>query len=72
MDYKSQLRIETIFRKHIRCQNKIIKRNLHLQCKNYRNLLSTLVKDSKQTYFFSYFKERFKDKKKTWKGIKPI
>ena len=43
-----------------------------MQCENYRNLLSTLVKDSKQTYFFSYFKERFKDKKKTWKGIKPI
>ena len=43
-----------------------------MQCENYRNLLSTLVKDSKQTYFSSYFKERFKDKKKTWKGIKPI
>ena len=43
-----------------------------MQYKNYRNLLSTLLKDSKQTYFSSYFKDNIKDIKKTWKGIKSI
>ena len=57
--------------KYIRCQNKILKRDLHLQYKNYRNLLSTLFKDSRQTYF-SYFNDNIKDTKKTWKGIKSI
>ena len=34
------------------------------------NLLSTLLKDSKQTYFSSCFKENIKDIMKTWKCIK--
>ena len=62
----------SIFRKYIRFQNKILKKDLHLQYKNYRNLLSTLLKDSKQTYFSSYFKDNIKDIKKTWKDIKSI
>ena len=62
----------SIFRKYIRCQNKILKKDLHLQYKNYRNLLSTLLKDSKETYFSSYFKDNIKDIKKTWKGIKSV
>ena len=40
-----------------------------MQYKNYRNLLSTLVKDSKQT---TYFKKDIKDTKKNWKSIKSI
>ena len=50
---------------------KIFKNNLELQYINYRSLLSTLRKNSKQT-FSSYFKENTKDIKKTWKGIKSI
>ena len=62
----------SIFRRFIRRQNRILKKDLHLQYKNKRNLLSTLLKYSKQTYFFSYFKDNIKDVKKTWKGIKSI
>ena len=50
----------------------MLKKNLHLQYKNYRNLLSTLLKGSKQTYFSFYFKDNIKDIKKTWKGIKSV
>ena len=62
----------SIFRKYIRCQNEISKKDLHFQHKNYRNLLPTLIKDSKKTHFSFYFKENIKDIKKTWKGIKSI
>ena len=50
----------------------MLKKNLHLQYKNYRDLLSTLLKGSKQTYFSFYFKDNIKDIKKTWKGIKSV
>ena len=43
-----------------------------MQYKNYRGLLSTLLKDSNQTNLSSYFKDNIKDIKKTWKGIKSI
>ena len=61
-----------MFRKHIRCQNKILKKDLHFQYKNYWNMLSILPKDSNQTYSSSYFKEHIKDIEKTWKEIRSI
>ena len=61
-----------MFRKYIRCQNKILKKDLHLQYKNYTNLLSTLLKDSKQTYFSSYFKDDIKDIKKPGKALNQL
>ena len=36
----------SIFRKYIRRQNKILKKDLHLEYKNYTNMLPTLLKDS--------------------------
>ena len=61
-----------MFRKYIRCQNKILKKDLHLQYKNYTNLLSTLLKDSKQTHFSSYFKDDIKDIKKSGKALNQL
>ena len=43
----------SIFRKYIRRQNKILKKDLHLEYKNYTNLLPTLLKDSKHSPLIS-------------------
>ena len=58
-----------IFRKYIKFQTKISKKDLHFQYQNYRTLLATLLKDSKQAYFTSYFKKRINDINKTYKGM---
>ena len=38
--------------------------------KNYRNLLSILLKRAKEKYFTNFFNENIKDIKKTWKDKK--
>ena len=44
----------------------------HIRYKQYRNLLSTLLKKSKQFYFTIFFQENIKDLKYMWRGIKKI
>ena len=56
-----------IYSKSVKCKNKIMKEFHHNNYKNYRNLLSTLLKRAKEKYF-----NLFKDIKKTWKGIKTL
>ena len=41
-----------------------------IQCKQYINLLSTLMKKSKISDFTNYFQNNLKDLKSTWKGLK--
>ena len=48
------------------------KRELHKKYKNRRNLLSTLIKQSKHNYFNKYFEGDWNNIKNTWKGIKNI
>ena len=62
----------TLFSRYIRCKESSQKKDFHLKYKPYRNLLSTLLKDSKQSYFTDFFKSNNNDIKKTWKGIKSI
>ena len=38
----------------------------------YRNLLCTLMKESKQIYYTKYFESNWNNIKNTWKGIKTI
>ena len=40
--------------------------------KKYRNLLSTLLKESKQIYYTKYFESDWNNIRNTWKGIKTI
>ena len=40
--------------------------------KKYRNLLSTLLKKSKQAYYDRYFEKNLENIKNTWKGIKSL
>ena len=46
------------------------KLGLHKKYKNYRNLLSTLIKQSKHKYFNKYFEDNCNNMRNTWKGRK--
>ena len=48
----------------------ILKEKFHTNYKKYRNLLSTLMKKSKQAYYDKYFERSWNNIKNTWKGIK--
>ena len=50
----------------------ILKEECHTNYKKYRNLLSTLMKKSKQAYYDRYFEKNWKNIKNTWKGIKSL
>ena len=56
--------------KFMKCKNKILKEFYQNSYKNYRNLLSTLLKKVKERYFTNFFNENIKDIKKTWKVYK--
>ena len=49
-----------------------IKEELHQKYKNYRNIIATLMKKSKQNYFTECLESNIKNLKNTWKGIKSI
>ena len=48
-----------------------LKSEAHFKYKQYRNLITTLLK-SKQPYFTNYFQTNINDLKNTWKGIKKV
>ena len=48
----------------------VLKEEFHTKYKIYRNLLSTLMKKSKQVYYEKYFERNWNNIKNTWKGIK--
>ena len=50
----------------------ILKDVFHTKYKKYRNLLSTLMKKSKQDYYDKYFERNWNNIKNTWKGIKSL
>ena len=50
----------------------ILKEECHTNYKKYRNLLSALVKKSKQAYYDSYFEKNWNNIKNSWKGIKSL
>ena len=50
----------------------ILKEECQTNYMKYRNLLSTLMKKSKQAYYDRYFEKNWKNIKNTWKGIKSL
>ena len=50
----------------------ILKEEFHTNYKKYRNLLSPLMKKSKQAYYDKYFERNWNNIKNTWKGIKSL
>ena len=53
-------------------EDPILKEEFHTNYKKYRNLLSTLMKESKQAYYDKYFERNWNDIKNTWEGIKSL
>ena len=51
-------------------KNPILKEKCHIHYKKYRNLLSALMKKSKQAYYDRYFERNWNNIKNTSKGIK--
>ena len=45
---------------------------LHFQYQNHRNLLSTLLKNSKENHYKKCFESNWNNAKIIWKGIKSI
>ena len=72
MVYKNRYLLKTIS-----CQNffnwkTLVKKGGPHKYKKYRNILSTLLKKSKQFYFTRFFQENIKDLKNIWRKIKKI
>ena len=60
-----------LFGKFIKSTNSVIKEKLHNDYKSYRNMISTLLKQSKKNCYDKYFKY-INNMKNTWKGIRSI
>ena len=62
----------SLFAKFIK-SNDINQRNeMHIKYKQYRNLISTLLKRSKCLYFTKFFNDNLNNLKNIWKGIKNL
>ena len=83
LKFKSKPWITLALQKSISVKNKllanfinkkdpILKEEFHTNYKKYRNLLSTLMKKSKQAYYDKYFERNWNNIKNTWKGIKSL
>ena len=57
---------------YINKRDPILKEEFHTKYKIYRNLLSTLMKKSKQAYYNKHFERNWNNIKNTWKGIKSL
>ena len=58
--------------KFIKLKDVHLKNEAHFKYKQYRNLLSTLLKRGKYSYFTNYFQTNINDNKNTWTGIKRL
>ena len=56
--------------KYVNKKDPHIKEELHQKYKNYRNIIATLMKKSKQNYFTKHFESNIKNRKNIWKAIK--
>ena len=45
---------------------------MHIKYKQYRNLISTLLKKNKRLYFTKFFNDNLNNLENTWKGIKNL
>ena len=61
-----------LLKKFINKKDPQIKTECHEKYNKYRNVLSTLLKKSKQIYYTKYFESNWNNIRNTWKGIKPI
>ena len=62
----------SLFAKFIKSNDINQKNEMHIKYKQYRNLISTLLKRSKRLYFTKFFNDNLNNLKNTWKGIKNL
>ena len=62
----------SLFVKFIKSNDINQKNEMHIKYKQYRNLISTLLKRSKCLYFTKFFNDNLNNLKNTWKGIKNL
>ena len=78
--FKSKTWITLGLQKSISIKNKFLTKfvntkhpiKIHIEHKNYRNLLSTLMKKSKQAYYNKYFETNWNNINNTRKGMKSL
>ena len=63
---------EKLLTNFINKKDPILKEKLHTNYKKYRNVLSILMKKSKQAYYHKHFERNWNNIKNTWKGIKSL
>ena len=61
-----------LLKNSINKKDPVLKEEFHTNYKKYRNLLSTLMKKSKQAYYDKYFEKNWNNIKNTWKEIKSL
>ena len=61
-----------LLKKLITAKDPWLKERYHKECKDYRNMLSTVFKQSKTKYYNHYFEANWNSIKSTWKVIKSI
>ena len=61
-----------LLKNFINKKDPILKEEFHTNYKKHRNLLSTLMKKSKQAYYDKYFERNWNNIKNTLKGIKSL
>ena len=62
----------SLLKKFINCNDSQTKEYLHTRYKEYKNLLSILLKRSRTNYYNHYFDINWNNIKNTWKEIKAI
>ena len=60
------------FKKYIKLSDSLIKQEVYLKYKYYRNLLSTILKKSKQSYYEKFFQNNLNNIKNIQKGIRNL
>ena len=61
-----------LLKKFITAKDSQVKERYHKENKDYRNMLSTILKQSKTNYYNHYFETNWNSIKNTWKGLKSI
>ena len=67
---KSIFNKNNLLKKFITAKDPQVKERYHKEYKDYRNMLSTILKQSKTNYYNHYFETNWNSSKNTWKGIK--
>ena len=69
---KSLKKRSDLHSRYLRAKNLCNEQLLFQRFKMYRNMLVTLIRNSKQNYYSKYFSDNVKNLRQTWKGINNI